>query len=218
LHDRAALDALLWPTGDADAQGYEAREARAASPNEHWVGSEGSACGRDDAERLGDVVTFHWEAVAKDGKTFRVGLNFLVHAADGRMSATTRSSSLGGMGPDRRLLPPEDLFSRQREGGRPPRRFRDRRAGSWQARCPAVCDARPLSRGPRGELDFLTETTAAADPTSGPFVEDQLAFIESLDTDLLGALTYRMFAAGSRSAHPRSPAFPCLLGPGRFAG
>jgi hypothetical protein len=38
--------------------------------------------------------------------------------------------------------------------------------------------------GPNGELDFVTETGTAADPTSGPFVEDQLAFIESLDTIL----------------------------------
>jgi hypothetical protein len=62
LRDRAALGALLWPTGDADAQGYEVIEARAASAYEHWVGSEGlSFRGRDDAERLGDVVKFHWE-------------------------------------------------------------------------------------------------------------------------------------------------------------
>jgi dihydrofolate reductase len=51
-----------------------------------------------------------------------------------------------------------------------------------------------FAAGPNGELDFVTETGAAADPTSGPFVEDQLAFIESLDTILLGAVTYRMFA------------------------
>ena len=50
-----------------------------------------------------------------------------------------------------------------------------------------------FAAGPYGELDFVTQ--AAADPTSGPFVEDQLAFIESLDTILLGAVTYRMFAA-----------------------
>jgi dihydrofolate reductase len=49
--------------------------------------------------------------------------------------------------------------------------------------------------GPDGELDFVMEAGAAADPTSGPFVEEQLAFIESLDTILLGAVTYRMFAA-----------------------
>ena len=85
MRDRAALGALPWPTGDADAQGYEEIEARAASGYEHWVGSEGlSFWGRDDAERLGDVVKFHWEAVAKDGEAF--GLNFLVLAADGRLA------------------------------------------------------------------------------------------------------------------------------------
>jgi hypothetical protein len=58
----------------------------AASANEHWVGSEGlSFRGRDDAERLADVVKFHWEAVDKDGEAFGVGLNFLVLAADGRV-------------------------------------------------------------------------------------------------------------------------------------
>ena len=51
-----------------------------------------------------------------------------------------------------------------------------------------------FAAGPNGELDFVTETAAAGDPTSGPFVEDQLTFIESLDTILLGAVTYRMFA------------------------
>ena len=35
MRDRAALGALLWPTGDADAQGYEEIEARAASAYEH---------------------------------------------------------------------------------------------------------------------------------------------------------------------------------------
>jgi dihydrofolate reductase len=52
-----------------------------------------------------------------------------------------------------------------------------------------------FAAGPEGELDFVTEAGAAADPTEGPFVENQLAFIESLDTILLGAVTYRMFAA-----------------------
>ena len=68
------------------ARGYEEIEARVASAYEHWVGSEGlSFRGRDDAERLGDVVKFHWEAVAKDGTVFAVGLSFLVLAADGRI-------------------------------------------------------------------------------------------------------------------------------------
>jgi hypothetical protein len=73
-------------TAILEARGYEEIEARAASAYEHWVGSEGlSFRGRDDAERLGDVVTFHWEAVAKDGEVFGAGLNFLVLAADGRI-------------------------------------------------------------------------------------------------------------------------------------
>ncbi|MGH8574036.1 MAG: hypothetical protein ACREX8_15895 [Gammaproteobacteria bacterium] len=68
------------------AQGYEEIEARAASVYEHWVGSEGlSFRGRDDADRLGDVVKLHWEAVAKDGTVFGVGLSFLILAADGRI-------------------------------------------------------------------------------------------------------------------------------------
>jgi hypothetical protein len=69
-----------------EAQGYEEIQARAASAYGHWVGSEGlSFRGRDDADRLGDVVKFHWEAVAQDGEVFAVGLNFLVLAPDGRI-------------------------------------------------------------------------------------------------------------------------------------
>jgi hypothetical protein len=69
-----------------EAQGHAELEARAATAYEHWVGSEGlSFRRRDDAERLGAVVKFHWEAVAKDGELFAVGLNFLVLAADGRI-------------------------------------------------------------------------------------------------------------------------------------
>jgi hypothetical protein len=69
-----------------EARGYEEIEARTASAYEHWVGSEGLRFrGRDDAERLGDVVKFHWEAVAKDDAVSAVGLNFLVLAADGRI-------------------------------------------------------------------------------------------------------------------------------------
>ena len=49
--------------------------------------------------------------------------------------------------------------------------------------------------GPSGELDFVSEAGSAADPHRALFVERQLAFIESLDTILLGAVTYRMFAA-----------------------
>ena len=73
-------------TAILEARGYEEIAARAASAYEHWVGSEGlSFRGRDDAERLGDVVKFHWEAVARDGELVAVGLVFLVLAAHGRI-------------------------------------------------------------------------------------------------------------------------------------
>jgi hypothetical protein len=73
-------------TAILEAWGYEQIEARAASVYAHWVGSEGlSFRRRDDADRLGDVIKLHWEAVAKDGKLFGVGLSFLVLAADGRI-------------------------------------------------------------------------------------------------------------------------------------
>jgi hypothetical protein len=73
-------------TATLEARGYEEIEARAASVYEHWVVSEGlSFRGRDDAQRLGDVVTFHWEAVAEDGQVSGVGLDVLVLAADGRI-------------------------------------------------------------------------------------------------------------------------------------
>lgn len=69
-----------------EARGHSELQARATTSFEHWVGSEGlSFRARDDAQRLGDVVKFHWEAVGKDGEVFGVGLNFLVLAADGRI-------------------------------------------------------------------------------------------------------------------------------------
>ena len=75
-----AMPALL------EARGHEEIEARAASAYEHWVGSEGLRFqGRDDADRLGDVVKFHWEAITKEGETAAVGLCFLVLAGDGRI-------------------------------------------------------------------------------------------------------------------------------------
>jgi dihydrofolate reductase len=51
-----------------------------------------------------------------------------------------------------------------------------------------------FAAGVNGELDFVNETAAAADPTGGEFVEDQLAFIGTIDTILLGRVTYQMFA------------------------
>jgi hypothetical protein len=73
-------------TAILEAHGYAEIEARAVSVYEHWVASEGlSFRGRDDADRLADVVKLHWEAVAQDGTVSAVGLSILVLAADGRI-------------------------------------------------------------------------------------------------------------------------------------
>jgi hypothetical protein len=73
-------------TAILEARGYDEIEARAASAYDHWVASEGLRFrGRDDADRLDDVVQFYWEAVAGDGEVVVVGLDFLVLAADGRI-------------------------------------------------------------------------------------------------------------------------------------
>jgi hypothetical protein len=85
LRDRAALGALLWPTGDADAQGIRGDRGSGGERVRALGRLRGAQPGRDDAERLGDVVKVHWGAVAKDGEAFGVGLNFLVLAADGRI-------------------------------------------------------------------------------------------------------------------------------------
>jgi hypothetical protein len=85
IRDLAAQPGIGMPA-ILEARGHEEIEARVASAFEHWVGSEGlSFRGRDDAEQLGDVVTFRWEAVDKDGAAFGGGLNVLVLAADGRI-------------------------------------------------------------------------------------------------------------------------------------
>jgi dihydrofolate reductase len=47
--------------------------------------------------------------------------------------------------------------------------------------------------GPSGELDFIAESTNV-DSTAGDAVDAQLRFLETIDTILLGAVTYRMFA------------------------
>ena len=73
-------------TAILEARGYGEIQARATTAYEHWVGSEGLRfrC-REDAERLHDVVKFHWEAVSQDGEVMAVGLNFLVLTEDGRI-------------------------------------------------------------------------------------------------------------------------------------
>src|SRR3954468_6026611 len=45
----------------SEARGHCELQAPATTSYEHWVGSEGlSDRARDDAQRLGDVVKFHW--------------------------------------------------------------------------------------------------------------------------------------------------------------
>jgi hypothetical protein len=73
-------------TATFEARGHAELEERATTAYDEWVASQGmSFRGRDDADRVGDVVKFHWEAVTRDGDLFAVGLNFLVLAADGRI-------------------------------------------------------------------------------------------------------------------------------------
>ena len=73
-------------TAILEARGHAEIDARATSAYEHWVGSEGfSFRGRDDADRLGDVVKLHWEAIASDDSVFAVGLSLLILAPDGRI-------------------------------------------------------------------------------------------------------------------------------------
>jgi hypothetical protein len=74
-------------TATLEARGHEEIAARAASVHEHWVASEGLRFrGRDDADRLGDVVMLHWEAVTVEGTVTAVGLSILVLADDGRIA------------------------------------------------------------------------------------------------------------------------------------
>jgi hypothetical protein len=69
-----------------EAHGHAELEQRATSAYEHWGASEGASFRRrDDADRVHDVVKFHWEAVDKDGEVFAVGLNVFVLAEDGRI-------------------------------------------------------------------------------------------------------------------------------------
>jgi hypothetical protein len=79
-----AVSAGIGLAATLEARGHSELQARATMSYGHWVGSEGlSFRVREYAQRLGDVVKFHWGAVADDGST--VGLNVLVLAADGRV-------------------------------------------------------------------------------------------------------------------------------------
>jgi hypothetical protein len=69
-----------------EARGHAEIDARATSSYEHWIATEGwSFRRRGDADRVHDVVKFHWEAVDGDGEVTGVGLNLLVLDAEGRI-------------------------------------------------------------------------------------------------------------------------------------
>lgn len=70
-----------------EARGHTEIDARATSAYEHWIAAEGwSFRRRDDADRVHDVVKFHWEAVDDDGEVTGGGLNLLVLDGEGRIA------------------------------------------------------------------------------------------------------------------------------------
>ena len=84
---RRRMIAELWTEDGSHLQPPQEMREIAASPGIGLAATlEGlSFRARDDAQRLGDVVKFHWEAVADDGSMAAVGLNVLVVAADNRV-------------------------------------------------------------------------------------------------------------------------------------
>jgi len=90
---RRASIAKLWaPNGrhfvsDLEAEGYEALERRITHAYEEYVRDAGNLFrARADAQRLRDVVTFHWEMTpAGGGEILAAGLDVLLMAKDGRI-------------------------------------------------------------------------------------------------------------------------------------
>jgi hypothetical protein len=74
-------------TATLEARGHAALERRATSAYDQFIApGEYTFRRRDDADRIADVVKFHWEMVAAEsGDVAAVGLEFLVLAHDGRI-------------------------------------------------------------------------------------------------------------------------------------
>ena len=73
-------------TSRLEARGHEELFARATSAYDEWIARSGFRFRRgDEAARLADVVTFHWEMVGSDGGPAGGGLDFLVLGGDGRI-------------------------------------------------------------------------------------------------------------------------------------
>ncbi|MGH2963373.1 MAG: hypothetical protein ACRDL3_14465 [Solirubrobacterales bacterium] len=79
--------AALRVTSTFQARGHDELEARVSRAYEQFVAAgEFSFRPRDNAARLGDVVTFNWEMVSTTGgEVAGVGLEFVVLDADGRI-------------------------------------------------------------------------------------------------------------------------------------
>jgi hypothetical protein len=68
-------------------RGHHELEARVTSAYEDFVASgQMSFRSRGGAKRLGDVVTWRWEAVSPGGEVLGGGLEFVILAADGRIA------------------------------------------------------------------------------------------------------------------------------------
>jgi hypothetical protein len=70
-----------------EARGYDALESRVTRSYEEFIApGTFEFRSRGDADRLGDVVKFHWEMVARaGGDVAGVGLEVLLLGADGRI-------------------------------------------------------------------------------------------------------------------------------------
>jgi hypothetical protein len=68
-----------------ESRGHAELEQRVASAYEEFIApGEFMFRGRDDAQRVGDMVKFHWEMVRKsDGEVMGVGLEIVEVNADG---------------------------------------------------------------------------------------------------------------------------------------
>lgn len=89
---RSAIARLWTPEGNhfvntLEARGFEALEARITGAHERNVRDNGNLFRvRQDARRLSDIVTFHWDMVpAQGGDSLAVGLQVLMTAEDGRI-------------------------------------------------------------------------------------------------------------------------------------
>ena len=68
------------------ARGHRELQERVARAYREFVApGEYTFRARQDAARLGDVVKFRWEMVARSGEVAAVGLEFVTLAADGRI-------------------------------------------------------------------------------------------------------------------------------------